>query len=160
MIRLFFGGSFLPSLSPTRIMLLTSLLEVLQQILIQPLVSSGQLRRYALLINGGTLVAAVVGWRLVPGLGLFGFLVAKYLAALLPLLPLLFLSWKLFEEPKKLMAPLTISLALSGYVLSAGMVSLPLPYERSLFVGAMLLLVICGRQDALSVFPSGKSGSS
>lgn len=156
MIRLFFGASFLPSLSPTRIMLVTSLLDVLQQILIQPLVSSGQLRSYALLINGGTLVAAVFGWKLVPGLGLFGFLIAKYLAALLPMLPLLVLSWRFFEEPKKLMLPLTLTLVLSGYVLSAGLVSIPTGYERALFGLAMLLLVVCGRQDVLSVLPAGK----
>lgn len=160
LIRLFFGTGFLPSLGPTRILLLTTLLEVLQQILIQPLISSGQLRRYALLMNGGTLVAAVCGWQLVPRLGLFGFLIAKYLAALLPMIPLLFLSVRSFAEPNKLLLPMITSLALSGSIFATGLMVIPASNERVLFAFAMLLLVFGSRQDLMALVPFGKGRQS
>ncbi|MFN9631142.1 MAG: lipopolysaccharide biosynthesis protein [Cyanobacteriota bacterium] len=154
LIRVFFGTSFLPSLSPTRMMLVTALLEVLQQILIQPLISSGQLRRYALLLNGGTLGAAVIGWILVPKLGLFGFLIAKYLAAFLPLLPLLFLSCRSFAEPIKLAIPTGISLMLSVYFSLGWLFAMPLVMERVVFGVAMTLLVVAARRDVLFFLPA------
>jgi O-antigen/teichoic acid export membrane protein len=166
LIRLFFGASFLPSLSPTRIMLVTSLLEVLQQILIQPLISSGHMRRYALLVNGGTLVAAVCGWTLVPKLGLVGFLVAKYLAALLPLLALFAMASWAFAEPRKLLPLLVGSVLLSGYFLLVGQGALPMGVsiamgqERLLFVGGLLLLLVAVRKDVRSVLPGGPTRDS
>jgi O-antigen/teichoic acid export membrane protein len=147
LIRLFFGVNFLPSITPTRIMVLTSLLEALQQILIQPLLSSGQLRRYALLVNGGILGAALCGWLLMPRLGLLGFLIAKYLAAFLPMIPLLLLCWRLFAKPQKLFAPLAISMGLSVYFLVAGLIAIPDAHEKVLFGLAMLLLLISSRED-------------
>jgi O-antigen/teichoic acid export membrane protein len=153
LIRLFFGVSFLPSLGPTRIMLLTSLLEALQQILIQPLISSGHLRRYALLVNGGVLGAAFCGWLLVPKLGLFGFLVAKYLAALLPVIPLLWVSFKAFAEPGRLLPLLVLSVGLSGYVLWAGPVARPLAHEPVWFGVAIVALALFCRREVASFLP-------
>jgi O-antigen/teichoic acid export membrane protein len=157
LIRLFFGMNFLPSITPTRIMLLTSLLEALQQILIQPMVSSGYLRRYAVLVNGGILGAALCGWLLMPRLGLLGFLMAKYLAAFLPMIPLLLLSWQRFARPRKLVAPLAISMALSVYFFLAGLASIPDTYEKAFFGLALLVLVISSRDDLSAVPLSGKT---
>jgi O-antigen/teichoic acid export membrane protein len=119
LIRLFFGASFLPSLGPTRIMLLTALVEVLLQILIQPLMSSGLMRSYALLLNGGTLVAALAGWLLVPRLGLTGFLIAKFLVALVPLAPLLWVARRSFAEGARLLPPLLITAGFAVEVFGA-----------------------------------------
>ena len=159
LIRLFFGASFLPSLGPTRIMLLTALVEVLLQILIQPLMSSGLMRRYALLVNGGTLVAALAGWLLVPRLGLTGFLIAKFLVALLPLLPLLLAARQAFVEAPRLRLPLAISVASGLYFFAADLLPLPLArlgmawgvgalgLERGGLVLAMLALGLGQRRD-------------
>lgn len=147
LIRLFFGAGFLPSQGPTRIMLLTSLIEVLLQILIQPLVSSGLMRRYALLLNGGTIVAALVGWLLVPRLGLNGFLIAKFLVALLPLLPLLASARRQFADAAGLLPLLVISAGLSVYLFAAEHSSLSTGGERLLFGGAILLLLLVYRGD-------------
>jgi O-antigen/teichoic acid export membrane protein len=146
-IRLFFGASYLPSLGPTRIMLMTSLMEVLLQILIQPLMSSGLMRRYALLVNGGTLLAALAGWLLVPRLGLHGFLIAKYLVAILPLLPLLAAARKPFVEAGRLLPLLLITAALTLYLFAADPLSLEHGFERPLFALAMVVLVVAYQRD-------------
>ncbi|MEB3244212.1 MAG: lipopolysaccharide biosynthesis protein [Cyanobacteriota bacterium] len=160
LIQALFGASFLPSLNPTRLMLLTALLEALQQILIQPLISSGQLRRYALLLNGGTLVAAGFGWLLVPHWGLWGFLLAKYLAALLPLLPLLALAWRAFAEPRRLLPLLGLCLALSCYFPLAGQATGAMAAERPLLASTLALLLVASRRDLRSVWPfSGNAPS-
>ena len=147
MIRLFFGASYLPSLGPTRIMLMTSLMEVLLQILIQPLMSSGLMRRYALLLNGGTLLAALAGWILVPRLGLQGFLIAKYLVAILPLLPLLAAARQPFAEAGRLVPLLLITAALTLYLFAADLLPLGQGLERPLFALAMVVLVIAYQRD-------------
>jgi O-antigen/teichoic acid export membrane protein len=146
-IRLFFGASYLPSLGPTRIMLMTSLIEVLLQILIQPLMSSGLMRRYALLLNGGTLLAALAGWILVPRLGLHGFLIAKYLVAILPLLPLLAAARQPFVEAGRLLPLLLITAALTIYLFAADLLPLGQGLERPLFALAMVVLVIAYQRD-------------
>ena len=146
-IRLFFGASYLPSLGPTRIMLMTSLMEVLLQILIQPLMSSGLMRRYALLLNGGTLLAALAGWILVPRLGLQGFLIAKYLVAILPLLPLLAAARQPFVEAGRLLPLLLITAALTLYLFAADLLPLGHGFERPLFALAMVVLVIAYQRD-------------
>ena len=146
-IRLFFGASYLPSLGPTRIMLMTSLMEVLLQILIQPLMSSGLMRRYALLLNGGTLLAALAGWILVPRLGLQGFLIAKYLVAILPLLPLLAAARQPFVEAGRLLPLLLITAALTLYLFAADLLPLGQGLERPLFALAMVVLVIAYQRD-------------
>jgi O-antigen/teichoic acid export membrane protein len=146
-IRLFFGASYLPSLGPTRIMLMTSLMEVLLQILIQPLMSSGLMRRYALLLNGGTLLAALAGWILVPRLGLQGFLIAKYLVAILPLLPLLAAARQPFAEAGRLVPLLLITAALTLYLFAADLLPLGQGLERPLFALAMVVLVIAYQRD-------------
>ena len=146
-IRLFFGASYLPSLGPTRIMLMTSLIEVLLQILIQPLMSSGLMRRYALLLNGGTLLAALAGWILVPRLGLQGFLIAKYLVAILPLLPLLAAARQPFVEAGRLLPLLLITAALTLYLFAADLLPLAHGFERPLFALAMVVLVIAYQRD-------------
>ncbi|MFN9646301.1 MAG: lipopolysaccharide biosynthesis protein [Cyanobacteriota bacterium] len=159
LIRLFFGASFLPSVGPTRIMLLTALVEVLLQILIQPLMSSGLMRRYALLLNGGTVVAALVGWLLVPRLGLTGFLIAKLLVALLPLLPLLLAARHAFVEAPRLLLPLAISGATGLSFFSANLWPTPMvalgtawglgevAVERWALALAMLALALGQRRD-------------
>jgi O-antigen/teichoic acid export membrane protein len=146
-IRLFFGASYLPSLGPTRIMLMTSLIEVLLQILIQPLMSSGLMRRYALLLNGGTLLAALAGWILVPRLGLQGFLIAKYLVAILPLLPLLAAARRPFVEAGRLLPLVLITAALTLYLFAADLLPLGQGFERPLFALAMVVLVIAYQRD-------------
>ena len=151
-IRLFFGAGFLPSLAPTRIMLLTALIEVLLQILIQPLMSSGLMRRYAVLLNGSTLVAALAGWLLVPRLGLNGFLIAKFLVAILPLLPLLLAARRSFAEAQRLLPLLLISAGLALYFFAAAMPQASQGLERPLFGGAMVVLVLFHRRDFGDLF--------
>ncbi|MEB3242545.1 MAG: lipopolysaccharide biosynthesis protein [Cyanobacteriota bacterium] len=146
-IRLFFGASYLPSLGPTRIMLMTSLVEVLLQILIQPLMSSGLMRRYALLVNGGTLLAALVGWVLVPRLGLQGFLIAKYLVAILPLLPLLAAARETFDHAGRLLPLLLMTVALTLYLFAVDLLPFGQGFERPLFGLAMAILVMAYQRD-------------
>jgi O-antigen/teichoic acid export membrane protein len=143
-ILLFFGASYLPSLGPTRIMLMTSLMEVLLQILIQQLMSSGLMRRYALLLNGGTLLAALAVWILVPRLGLQGFLIVKALVAILPLLAA---ARQPFVEAGRLLPLLLITVAITLYVFAAYLLPLSQGLQRPVFALVMVVLVLAYHRD-------------
>jgi O-antigen/teichoic acid export membrane protein len=143
-ILLFFGASYLPSLGPTQIMLMTSLMEVLLQILIQQLMSSGLMRRYALLLNGGTLLAALAVWILVPRLGLQGFLIVKDLVAILPLLAA---ARQPFVEAGRLLPLLLITAAITLYVFAADLLPLSQGLQRPVFALVMVVLVLAYHRD-------------
>jgi O-antigen/teichoic acid export membrane protein len=85
-VPLIFGQSFLPSLQATRILVLAAVAESISQVLHQPLLASRRTRLYFIAQNGAVTMAALAGWILIPRLGVDGFLVAKLLYALTPLL--------------------------------------------------------------------------
>jgi O-antigen/teichoic acid export membrane protein len=97
LVNVLFGSAFSLAVAPTRILLITALGEALLQLVVQPAVASGQTWRYLLVQNGSVLMAAAVAWWLIPGLGLAGFLAARLVYVVLPLLIYL---WQLFPSLK------------------------------------------------------------
>lgn len=85
-VPLVFGPAFLPSLQATRVLVLAAVAESISQVLHQPLLASRRTRLFFVAQNGAVLLAALAGWMLIPRLGVEGFLVAKLLYALTPLL--------------------------------------------------------------------------
>jgi O-antigen/teichoic acid export membrane protein len=85
-VPLVFGQAFLPSLQATRVLVLAAVAESISQVLHQPLLASRRTRLYFAAQNGAVIMAALAGWILIPRLGVEGFLVAKLLYALIPLL--------------------------------------------------------------------------
>ena len=86
LIKLLFGASFEAALVPTRLLLLTTLLECLAQLVVQPLLAAGKTRIYGLWQNCSALLAALVGWLWIPSGGLSAYLLVRLLYVLIPLL--------------------------------------------------------------------------
>ena len=87
----FFGVAFLPALVPTRILLVTALLEALYQVLVQPFLASGKTSEYMLVQLASIFSSGLLGYFLLPSLGISGYLLSRVILALLPF------SWYLFR---------------------------------------------------------------
>jgi len=85
-VPLVFGKAFLPSLLATRILVLAAVAESISQVLHQPLLASRRTRLFFMAQNGAAILAALAGSVLIPRLGVEGFLAAKLVYALTPLL--------------------------------------------------------------------------
>jgi O-antigen/teichoic acid export membrane protein len=85
-VPLVFGKAFLPSLLATRILVLAAVAESISQVLHQPLLASRRTRLFFIAQNGAAILAALAGSLLIPRLGVEGFLAAKLVYALTPLL--------------------------------------------------------------------------
>ena len=71
---------------PTRLLLLTTLLECLAQLVVQPLLAAGKMRTYGLWQNCSAIFAAFIGWFWIPRGGLSAYLLVRLLYVLIPLL--------------------------------------------------------------------------
>ena len=85
-INLLFGAGFEASLVPTRLLLLSTLLECLSQLVVQPLLATGKMRTYGLWQNCSALLAALIGWLWIPRGGLSAYLLVRLLYVLIPLI--------------------------------------------------------------------------
>ena len=86
LITLLFGESFIQSIQPTRILILCSVLDSVNQILHSPLLAKRQILLFTLTQNGAALLAALTGFILIPLVGLSGYLVAKLIFSWTPVL--------------------------------------------------------------------------
>jgi O-antigen/teichoic acid export membrane protein len=111
-VPLFFGAAFLPSLQATRVLVLAAVAESLSQVLHQPLLASRRTGLFMLTQNGAALLAALAGALLIPQLGVGGFLVAKLVFALVPLLTYFALAQHRFHAVAPLWRHLVLTLAL------------------------------------------------
>ena len=100
LVSLFFGSGFLPSLQPTRLLVLMAVLDSVNQVLHTPLLASRRTVLFAISQNSGALVAAALGWWLIPSLGLEGFLAAKLCFSVLPVAIYLVEAWPRFRQPR------------------------------------------------------------
>ena len=102
-----FGQDFISASLPTRLLLLTALFESLSQLIVQPLLATGQTRIYALWQNGSAVISAFLGWLWIPIYGFSGYLIVKALFVLIPLLGFAIPVAKNFRQSQKSL-PLTI----------------------------------------------------
>jgi len=111
-VPLFFGAAFLPSLQASRVLVLAAVAESLSQVLHQPLLASRRTGLFLLTQNGAALLAAGAGALLIPRLGVGGFLVAKLVFALVPLLTYFAVAQNGFNAAAPLWRHLVLTLAL------------------------------------------------
>jgi len=109
-----FGAGFEAALLPTRLLLLTALLECLAQLVVQPILGTGQTRIYGFSQNSSALLAALLGWLWIPNAGLSAYLLVRLLYVLLPLSVFVVIVFKQLKNPSKLYqyALTTIALAI------------------------------------------------
>lgn len=96
LIELFFGGDFSNSLQPTRMLIYIAILDSVSQILHIGLLAQKKVWIFFGAQNCAALIAAILGWLLVPVLGLNGYLLAKLSFVLLPLIIYLTERWNKF----------------------------------------------------------------
>lgn len=100
LVSLFFGERYLQSLQPTRLLILAAVLESVNQVLHTPLLAKRRIALYVMGQNIPALVAAALGWWLIPEWGLAGFLSAKLVVAIGPVLIYLAEGWKDFHDKR------------------------------------------------------------
>jgi O-antigen/teichoic acid export membrane protein len=138
-----FGAGFEAALLPTRLLLLTALLECLAQLIVQPLLAQGRTRLYGFWQNSSALLAALVGWLWIPKAGLAAYLLVRLLYVLLPLLGFSWPVLRYLQSPEKMLPLSFLSLA-TGFVLLAQVLSLlSLSWSMPLALfGSLLLLLL------------------
>ena len=100
LVGLFFGERYLQSLQPTRLLVLAAVLESVNQVLHTPLLAKRRIVLYVMGQNIPALLAAGLGWWLIPEWGLAGFLSAKLVVALGPVLIYLAAGWQSFHNKR------------------------------------------------------------
>jgi O-antigen/teichoic acid export membrane protein len=86
LIALLFGENFIQSIQPTRILILCSVLDSVNQILHSPLLAKRQILFFTVTQNGAALLAALTGFFLIPLTGLSGYLIAKLIFSWTPVM--------------------------------------------------------------------------
>ena len=131
------------ALLPTRLLLLTALLECLAQLTVQPLLAQGKTRLYGLWQNVSALLAAFLGWLWIPNVGLAAYLLVRLLYVLLPVFGFGLPVFRYLKSPEK-MLPLTfLSLAIGLLLLAQvfSLASLSWSFPFALFGTVMLLML-------------------
>jgi O-antigen/teichoic acid export membrane protein len=152
LIESLFGSVFVGALEPTRLLLFTTLLECLSQLLVQPLLAAGLTHRYWLVQNGAAILAALLGWYCIPRYGLPAYLLVRLLYVLLPLLDFAIPVVQRLAEPLRLV-PLAAATAVWFVVLMAEVVGAPIRFlvapAGCTLAGAVLLV---SRRDAFQAW--------
>lgn len=97
-INFFFGNSFLSSLEPTRVLIYIAIMESIGQVLHTSLLAERRVRLFIIVQNSALLISAIVGWRFILMFGLDGFLMSKFIFAILPSLVYLAGAWNKLEN--------------------------------------------------------------
>jgi O-antigen/teichoic acid export membrane protein len=100
LVSLFFGERYLQSLQPTRLLVLAAVLESVNQVLHTPLLAKRRIGLYVMGQNIPALLGAALGWWLIPEWGLVGFMGAKLVVAVGPVLIYLAEDWRSFHNKR------------------------------------------------------------
>jgi len=107
-----FGTDFVSAVLPTRILLITALIECLAQLTVQPLLAAGKTRIYGFWQNGAAILSAILGWLWIPDAGLAAYLIVRLTYVTIPFvgcgLPVLIR----LQEPQKLLSLIFVSVGL------------------------------------------------
>ena len=143
-----FGAGFEAALLPTRLLLLTALLECLAQLVAQPLLAAGQTRLYGLWQNGSALLAALLGWLWIPKAGLSAYLLVRLLYVLLPLLGFAGPVFRHLRAPGQMLTLVLLSLAWGVFLLAQVFSLIALSWSMPVALSAALALLLLQWQDA------------
>ena len=105
-----FGSSYMAAILPTRVLLLTALIESLLQLYGQPLLASGWMVGYFRLLTCVGFVAAAWGWWMIPAYGLGGYLLARLVYVFMPLMVCLRLLILEGLDPYPLLLPAALTI--------------------------------------------------
>lgn len=144
-----FGGSYLSALLPTRLLLVTSLVECLAQLVVQPILATGQTRAYGFWQNGAAILAACLGWLWIPSTGLAAYLIVRLLYVIVPLIGFGASVVRKLQEPSKLFPLAVVSIGLLVIILAQNLQSIDLVQIPYVFVFLSILLAYLQRYEIL-----------
>lgn len=130
LINFFFGSNFLDSVQPTRLLIYITIIDSIGQVLYTSLLAKGQTKLFIIVQNSALLLAALLGWLLIPAYGLNGFLLSKFIYAALPGSIYLMETWSRIEN-KSIICVLTIT----------SLLVLPLCWTKSIATTVELVLI-------------------
>jgi O-antigen/teichoic acid export membrane protein len=139
-LTLFFGPTFLPALQATRVLVLGAIGESVGQLLHQPLLASRRMRLFLVAQNGGALLAALAGLLLIPRIGAAGFLAAKLIYGLVPMLLYFAAAWPAFKERGVPLRHLMLTLALAPICWLPASGGKPGMIELLVLLGSLIVL--------------------
>lgn len=150
LIHLLFGASFTSALLPTRLLLLTSLIECLAQLTVQPMLAAGYTRKYSIWQNISALTATLLGWHLIPMYGLTAYLLVRLLYVIIPLIAFGIPVAKNFEQPHKM---ISLGLGSSGllFVLIAQSINIPFSPINTYCLTAFFIVLFIQSHDLISI---------
>ena len=135
LVKSLFGAGFTSAITPTRLLLSTTLFECLAQLVVQPLLASGNARMYAIWQNVAAVITACLGWFWIPTGGLGAYLTVRLLYVILPLFGFGNPVLRHFNRPEKL-----LSLLIASFFLL--FISLVQVFTDHLFVWTPFILAI------------------
>ena len=142
-----FGADFDSALLPTRLLILTALLECLAQIVFQPLLAAGRMRTYALWQNGAATFTAVLGWFWIPSAGIASYLTVRLLYVTIPLVGLGIPVLQHFQKPNRLLPLLLLTVILPAIFLLPAFNLPALHVSPSFFFLMSIIVSLCLRKD-------------
>ena len=149
LVQLFFGDTYLPSIQPTRLLVLMAVLDSVNQVLHTPLLASQRTRLFAVGQNSGALLAALLGWWLIPTSGLQGFLAAKLCFSVVPVAIYLVEAWRRFIQPRMVILLMVATAAITPLC----WLSDANPQWSALCAGSVLIILAVEGRPLLQLLP-------
>ena len=142
-----FGADFASALMPTRLLLITALLECLSQLVVQPLLAAGKTRLYSFWQNAAAILAAILGWFWIPTAGLAAYLIVRLLYVVVPLIAFGIPLVHHLHEPRKMVLLAMSTITLLSFSLIQAFIGLESAWFSSGFLIAFLAIFLLHRRD-------------
>jgi O-antigen/teichoic acid export membrane protein len=112
-IDIFFGAGYEETIQPTRILILSAVLDSANQVLHSPHLAQKRIVLYFIAQNGAAILAALTGFILIPTMGLKGYLLAKIVFSWVPIIIYSIEAWEKFSSKRLLPLMIIASLLLT-----------------------------------------------
>lgn len=152
LIQILFGHGFSSAVLPTRLLLLTSIFECIGQLLLQPILATGQTWRYGLWQNFSAILSATLGFFLIPYGGLSAYLSIRLVYVVLPFIAFGLPVFKQLTHPSKMLCLILftfITMILFIFQISTGTVPAFNPYY---FISSSLIILLIYLKDLSFIF--------
>ena len=150
-IQFLFGDEFASAYIPTRILLITALIECLSQLLVQPLLADGKTRVYGFWQNGAAISSAFVGWLWIPTSGIAAYLIARLLYVIIPFIGFGLPVVHLLKKPHSLITLALTSITLLTVTLVQCFNDYSLQYSPYIYSVAFLVVGLSHLHDVSAI---------
>lgn len=154
-----FGSDFVSAILPTRLLLITALLECLSQLAAQPVLAAGKTRIYGIWQNFAAIIAAVLGWLWIPTAGIAAYLIVRLMYVTIPLIAFGLPIAKHFQQPLRMLPLLLASSASVGLMLFQSIETYFVTYIPYVYASVFFIVGLYQRHDLFFVYTTLRSRS-